>query len=47
VEFEGSEYAGRGLSQDVVEAAARAYVRAVNVYTAGMVRTAWDTTVAP
>ena len=35
VEFEGSEYAGRGLSQDVVEAAARAYVRAVNVYTAG------------
>ncbi len=35
VEFEGNEYAGRGLSQDVVEAAARAYVRAVNVYTAG------------
>ena len=33
VEFEGAEYAGRGLSQDVVEAAARAYVRAVNVYT--------------
>ncbi|CAN5791709.1 2-isopropylmalate synthase [soil metagenome] len=33
VELEGSEYAGRGLSQDVVEAAARAYVRAVNVYT--------------
>ncbi len=32
VDFEGSEYAGRGLSQDVVEAAARAYVRAVNVY---------------
>jgi 2-isopropylmalate synthase len=30
VEFEGTEYAGRGLSQDVVEAAARAYVRAVN-----------------
>ena len=37
VEFEGQEYAGRGLSQDVVEAAARAYVRAVNVYTAGKV----------
>jgi 2-isopropylmalate synthase len=37
VEFEGAEYAGRGLSQDVVEAAARAYVRAVNVYTAGKV----------
>ncbi len=35
VEFEGAEYAGRGLSQDVVEAAARAYVRAVNGYTAG------------
>jgi 2-isopropylmalate synthase len=35
VEFEGQEYGGRGLSQDVVEAAARAYVRAVNVYTAG------------
>src|SRR3712207_8615595 len=40
VEFEGTEYAGRGLSQDVVEAAARAYVRAVNVYTAGGVKTA-------
>jgi 2-isopropylmalate synthase len=37
VEFEGQEYGGRGLSQDVVEAAARAYVRAVNVYTAGNV----------
>ncbi len=37
VDFEGSEYAGRGLSQDVVEGAARAYVRAVNVYTAGKV----------
>src|ERR687894_320860 len=37
VEFEGQEYGGRGLSQDVVEAAARAYVRAVNVYTAGKV----------
>ncbi len=32
VEFEGQEYGGRGLSQDVVEAAARAYVRAANVY---------------
>ena len=41
VEFEGAEYAGRGLSQDVVEAAARAYVRAVNVYTAGKVGAAW------
>ncbi len=41
VEFEGAEYAGRGLSQDVVEAAARAYVRAVNVYTAGGVKAAW------
>jgi 2-isopropylmalate synthase len=41
VEFEGTEYAGRGLSQDVVEAAARAYVRAVNVYTAGGVKAAW------
>ena len=37
VEFEGQGYAGRGLSQDVVEAAARAYVRAVNVYTASRV----------
>ena len=37
VDFEGQEYGGRGLSQDVVEAAARAYVRAVNVYTAGKV----------
>lgn len=34
VEFEGQEYGGRGLSQDVVEAAARAYVRAANVYSA-------------
>src|SRR5215207_1604906 len=41
VEFEGQEYAGRGLSQDVVEAAARAYVRAVNVFTAGGVKAAW------
>ena len=44
VEFEGNEYAGRGLSQDVVEAAARAYVRAVNVYTAGRVEAEWVTT---
>ena len=44
VEFEGNEYAGRGLSQDVVEAAARAYVRAVNVYTAGRVGAEWVTT---
>lgn len=43
VEFEGREYSGRGLSQDVVEAAARAYVRAVNVYTAGRVGAAWAT----
>jgi 2-isopropylmalate synthase len=43
VEFEGQEYAGRGLSQDVVEAAARAYVRAVNVYTAGGVTAPWET----
>jgi 2-isopropylmalate synthase len=42
VEFEGREYAGRGLSQDVVEAAARAYVRAVNVYTAGGVKAPWE-----
>jgi 2-isopropylmalate synthase len=41
VEFEGQEYAGRGLSQDVVEAAARAYVRAANVYTAGQVKATW------
>jgi 2-isopropylmalate synthase len=41
VEFEGQEYAGRGLSQDVVEAAARAYVRAVNVHTAGRVKATW------
>ena len=47
VEFEGAGYAGRGLSQDVVEAAARAYVRAVNVYTAGMVGARWDAQVAP
>ena len=44
VEFEGNEYAGRGLSQDVVEAAARAYVRAVNVYSAGRVGAEWVTT---
>jgi 2-isopropylmalate synthase len=43
VEFEGQEYAGRGLSQDVVEAAGRAYVRAVNVYTAGRVKATWVT----
>jgi 2-isopropylmalate synthase len=47
VEFEGGDFAGRGLSQDVVEAAARAYVRAVNVYTAGMVGARWDAQVAP
>ena len=47
VEFEGQEYAGRGLSQDVVEAAARAYVRAVNVYTAGMLGATRVSTVAP
>ncbi len=47
VEFEGNEYAGRGLSQDVVEAAARAYVRAVNVYTAGRVGVKWDAAVTP
>jgi 2-isopropylmalate synthase len=34
VEFEGEECSGRGLSQDVVEAAARAYVRATNVHVA-------------
>ncbi|AHY45498.1 2-isopropylmalate synthase [Rubrobacter radiotolerans] len=39
VEFEGNEYSGRGLSQDVVDAAARAYVRAVNVYTSGALKT--------
>lgn len=38
VEFEGAEYAGRGLSQDVVDAAARAYVRAVNVYLSGAIK---------
>src|SRR5215218_255915 len=47
VEFGGGDYAGRGLSQDVVEAAARAYVRAVNVYTAGVVGARWDAQVAP
>jgi 2-isopropylmalate synthase len=47
VEFEDQEYAGRGLSQDVVEAAARAYVRAVNVYTAGNVGATRVSTVAP
>jgi 2-isopropylmalate synthase len=47
VEFEGQEYAGRGLSQDVVEAAARAYVRAVNVYTVGMVGATRVSTLAP
>ncbi len=41
VEFEGREYAGRGLSQDVVEAAARAYVRAVNVYAGSRVGAEW------
>ncbi|WP_047865930.1 2-isopropylmalate synthase [Rubrobacter aplysinae] len=35
VEFDGAEYSGRGLSQDVVDAAARAYVRAANVYATG------------
>ncbi len=47
VEFEGQEYGGRGLSQDVVEAAARAYVRAVNVYTAGKVGATRISTAAP
>jgi 2-isopropylmalate synthase len=47
VDFEGQEYGGRGLSQDVVEAAARAYVRAVNVYTAGKVGATRVSTVAP
>jgi 2-isopropylmalate synthase len=47
VEFDDQEYAGRGLSQDVVEAAARAYVRAVNVYTAGNVGATRVSTVAP
>jgi 2-isopropylmalate synthase len=47
VEFEGQEYAGRGLSQDVVEAAARAYVRAVNVYTVGVVGATRVSTLAP
>jgi len=47
VELEDQEYAGRGLSQDVVEAAARAYVRAVNVYTAGNVGATRVSTVAP
>ncbi|MEW6637053.1 MAG: 2-isopropylmalate synthase [Actinomycetota bacterium] len=48
VEFEGTEYAGRGLSQDVVEAAARAYVRAANVYATGRVKSPWNTAkVAP
>ena len=47
VEFEGQEYAGRGLSQDVVEAAARAYVRAVNVYTAGKFGATRVSTAAP
>jgi 2-isopropylmalate synthase len=43
VEFEGQEYAGRGLSQDVVEAAGRAYVRAVNVYAVGRLKATWVT----
>nr|MBA3472374.1 2-isopropylmalate synthase [Rubrobacter sp.] len=47
VEFEGQEYGGRGLSQDVVEAAARAYVRAVNVYTAGKLGATRVSTAAP
>jgi 2-isopropylmalate synthase len=47
VEFEGQEYGGRGLSQDVVEAAARAYVRAVNVYTAGKLGATRVSTPAP
>ena len=47
VEFEGQEYAGRGLSQDVVEAAARAYVRTVNVYTAGKAGATRVSTAAP
>lgn len=34
VEFEGQEYSGRGLSRDVLEAAARAYVRSVDDYLA-------------
>ncbi|MDQ3236198.1 MAG: 2-isopropylmalate synthase, partial [Actinomycetota bacterium] len=42
VEFDGNEYAGRGLSQDVVEAAARAYVRAANVYSSGRVKSPWE-----
>jgi 2-isopropylmalate synthase len=47
VEFDGAEYGGRGLSQDVVEAAARAYVRAVNVYTAGRLGATRVSTAAP
>ncbi len=47
VEFESQEYGGRGLSQDVVEAAARAYVRAVNVYTAGKLGATRVSTAAP
>ena len=47
VECEGQEYAGRGLSQDVVEAAARAYVRTVNVYTAGKAGATRVSTAAP
>ena len=36
VEFDGEERSGRGLSQDVVDAAALAYVRAVNVHAASL-----------
>lgn len=32
VDFEGRKYAGRGSSPDVVEATARAYLRAVSAY---------------
>ncbi len=41
VEIDGSEYSGRGLSQDVVEGAAKAYVRAVNVHAASRVGAEW------
>lgn len=41
VEFEGSEYSGRGLSQDVVEAAAKAYLRAANVHVTNKLGAAW------
>src|ERR671917_114544 len=42
VEFEGNEYGGGGPSPNVVEAAARGYVRGADVYSAGRGKAPWE-----